>query len=131
MDFTQGMPLPGSGPSPMTGSTGPATVAPQSTGTQMAGQAMAVTAMKLLTKALGVVGPETPEGKAVIQMLAAGNKAFGVVSEDIMRAESKLISETVPPVGPSPESAGAIRSDLAGKGVGAPASPPPAMAGAA
>lgn len=129
MDFMRGMNLPSGGPSPMTGSTSPATVAPQSTGMNMAGRAGAVLGMKMLEKALMTVGSETAEGKAVIQALSVLNKAFGVVSPDIQRAEAKMIGESVESVGPSPQMADSIRQGLTGRGMPGGGMPPGMPAG--
>jgi len=125
------MALPGQPPTPAPaaspvppGGTSPATVAPDSQGLQMRGKIMAIMGMKALTQALGLLGAETPEGQAVVKMLALGGKSFGETNADLSAQEVKLMGEKVPPVSQPNEAQGAAFEKLAGMGMTPPAAPP-------
>ena len=122
------MPSPMAGKPPMVppGSTAPATMAPDSQGLRMRGTILVTPAIKLLEKALALVGSQSPDGQALVKAIGMLGKAFGTASPDLSRAELKLAGETASPV--TPPNSQAVAQRLKAMNIGgapAPASPPP------
>jgi len=120
------------------GSTAPATMAPDSQGLRMRGTILVTPAIKLLEKALALVGSQSPDGQALVKAIGMLGKAFGTASPDLSRAEMKLAGETASPVTQPNSQAVAQRLKAMNIGGGAPAAPqasptpePAGMAGAA
>lgn len=114
-------PMPAKPPMTPPGSTAPATVAPNSEGLKMRGAILVTPALKMLERALGFVGSQTPEGQALVKAIASLGKAFGSASGDLTRAEMKLGTETAAPMtAPNAQAIGALQQKM---GIGGGAQP--------
>lgn len=115
------------------GPTGPAAVPPVSNGMRERGFVDVDIAMKTLTQALTKIGPETPEGQAIVSALKALGAKFGQASGDLTRQEVKVLGEAVPPTSQMPQPAemkafqDALRSKLGGMGLPGSTKPPASM----
>lgn len=128
------MPGPGAAPPPTpAGPTSPAATRPDSGGMQQRGRVLVGSlGMKILVEALKLLGADTKEGKAVLKALTSLSGEFGNASEDLGRAEMKLLQERMPSVAqPGPGMKDAIQQRLGSMGMGGGQSPAPPMAGAA
>ena len=88
--MTPGAPKP---PMVPPGSTAPATMAPDSQGLRMRGTILVTPAIKLLEKALALVGSQTPDGQALIKAIGLLGKAFGTASP--VRLGSKRLTSVI------------------------------------
>ncbi len=97
--------MPGAGPPQgAAGPTGPATVAPNSSGLVQRGKALGNLGRGFLVKARQFLPPTTSEGQAVAKAIATLGKTFSNDHGDIERQEIKLAAQNMSPVqAPNPQ----------------------------
>lgn len=83
------------------GPTAPATMAPQSTGLQARVPMLVELALKPLREAAKLIDPTTPQGDILHKAMMMLAKEFGKPSEDLSRAEVKLLGERAGGVSPA------------------------------
>lgn len=134
--------MPGMAPSGPMGGTAPATaMTPDRGGLRSRGLIMGSLALKLMERALPLLGAQSDEGQAFAKAIASLGRVIGAVSPDLAQAEVKMLGQQTGGVSaPSAQSQDAFRQMIQQKlsalppgpgGGGAPgAAPPPAAVGA-